>query len=216
MYNFPSPDPSYNRPSQQQEELINPAGYAPSSTIPQSSYIPKESWRLRRRRFEKLKRLRRILTGISDAVSTLFTSVMVGIVLYTIIKFTTTKDTMRDGRNPWPLHGTKLWPAIMLLVAAGLTLVASVALLVSYCCCRERVRLSWKFTVAKYAVHIAAWIVVAVLYRYEKSLNGNDNDLWGWSCSAKADEIQAAFNGVVNFHQLCELQVSVTGSGELH
>ena len=48
-------------------------------------------------------------------------------------------------------------------------------------------------------MQIVAWILVSVVYRYEKSLHGNDNDLWGWSCSTKAKAILETFNGVVDF-----------------
>ncbi len=68
--------------------------------------------------------------------------------------------------------------------------------------------MSWKVTVARYVIHIVGWIIVSVIYRYEKSLHGNENDLWGWTCSTKADDIQAAFHGVVSFDALCRVQVT--------
>lgn len=216
MYNLPSPDPSYNRPSQPQEELLNPSGHAPSTIVPQSSHEPKQFSRLLYRKFERFDQWLRMLTAVSGAVSTLLSVIMFGIMLYVNITFMTTKGTNRDvttqgttvSRNPWPLHGTKLWPAIMLLVASGVTLVISVVILCSYCCCRSRYERSWKLTIAKYVVHILAWAIVAVVYRYEKGLHGNNNDLWGWSCSTKAKDIQVAFNGVVDFSKLCTLQTN--------
>ena len=33
--------------------------------------------------------------------------------------------------------------------------------------------------VFRYAVQIVAWTLVSVIYRYEKSRRGDDNDLWG-------------------------------------
>ena len=46
------------------------------------------------------------------------------------------------------------------------------------------------------------------LYRYEKSLHGKDNDLWGWACSNEATAIQTEFAGVVDFKAICTAQVS--------
>ena len=60
----------------------------------------------------------------------------------------------------------------------------------------------------KYAVHILAWAIVSFLYRYEKSLHGVDNDLWGWACNQERTAIQQEFRGVVEFTPLCNAQVS--------
>lgn len=34
------------------------------------------------------------------------------------------------------------------------------------------------------------------------------SDLWGWTCSDKADSIQAEFAALVNFSRFCDIQVS--------
>ena len=52
--------------------------------------------------------------------------------------------------------------------------------------------------------HVVVWAVVMVLYRANKT----KKDLWGWSCSEKADAIQGLYDGVVPFNSLCQLQVS--------
>lgn len=59
----------------------------------------------------------------------------------------------------------------------------------------------------KYAIHIFAWLVIATLYRYEKSLHRVNNDLWGWSCVHEADTVQTDFPQL-NFKALCDIQVS--------
>jgi hypothetical protein len=43
-----------------------------------------------------------------------------------------------------------------------------------------------------------------VIYRVMKK----ERDLWGWSCSAKAKAIQPLYVGVLDFEELCTLQVS--------
>ena len=220
MYNLSSPDPSYNRPSASpqpshgtphtsQQEYLNPAGYAPSGSVPQNPKLAGQMTRQSRALLEKLKRWLRILQLAAQACSVLFTGIMFGIMIYVNAKFYTTKDIERDGRTAWPTDGTKEWPSIMLLAASGATLLMAVVVLFGYCCCWKKMRTSWKFTVLRYVVQISAWILVSFLYRYEKGLHGNNNDLWGWSCSTKANDIQAAFNGVVDFSILCKVQVCV-------
>ena len=209
MDNLPSPDPSYNRPFYSPQQPLNPQSHTPTTTVPPTPN-PEDGMfsRLARAKFEKLKRRIRMLQIAARGVSTLFSIVMFAIMIYANVKHYTTKGTIRNGRDPWPLHGTKVWPALMLLAASGFTLVVSLGILFSYCCCFKKAWASWKLTVAQYAVHIMGWLVVAILYRYEKSLHGDNDDLWGWSCSTKANDIQAAFNGVVNFKSLCRVQVS--------
>ena len=218
MYNLPSPDPSYNRPDgspnpshdspfPSQQEYLNPAGYAPSDSVPPTPKPAHPATRQTSAILERLKRWLRILQIVAQGFTILFTAIMFGIMIYVNAKFYTTKEVERIGRTAWPKGGTKQWPSIMLLAASGLTLLMSVVLLFGYCCCWKKTTTSWKFTVFRYVVQIAAWIMVSFIYRYEKGLHGNDNDLWGWSCSTKAKAIQEAFNGVVDFSTLCKAQV---------
>lgn len=218
MYNLPSPDPSYNRPYgspnpshdspvPSQQEYLNPAGYAPSDSVPPTPKPSGQMTRHARATLEKLKRWLRTMQIVAQGFTILFTAVMFGIMIYVNAKFYTTKETERIGRTAWPKNGTKEWPSILLLAASGLTLLMSVVWLFGYCCCWKKTTTSWKFTVFRYVVQIAAWIMVSFIYRYEKGLHGNDNDLWGWSCSTKAKNIQEAFNGVVDFSTLCKAQV---------
>lgn len=56
--------------------------------------------------------------------------------------------------------------------------------------------------------HIVVWVVSAGIYRYGKEpVNGKFRDLWGWSCSTAADEIQAVITDV-NFGRYCNIQMS--------
>jgi len=209
MQKLPSPDPDYDRPSQPPQQTLDPHGYAPSTSVPPTPEPEDGRFaRLARRKLEKLKTWVRILRFVAQGVTTLFSAVMFAIMIYVNNTYSTTKDTIREARTPWPSRGTKLWPTIMLSAASGLTLVLSLVTLFSYCCCWKRARASWKVTVARYIIHIVGWIIVSGIYRYEKSLHGNENDLWGWTCSTNADDIQAAFHGVVSFDALCRVQVT--------
>ena len=165
--------------------------------------------RLRQRKYQRWRRYLRILKILTKSISTIFSAVMFGIMVFMMVKYNGTKNTFRNGRNAWP-RDPKIWPTVMLLVGSGLTLLLSIITLVSYCINFSKARRSWKLTIVQYAIHIVAWIVISTLYRYEKSLHGNNNDLWGWSCSQETTAIQQEFRGVVNFTPLCNVQVSVS------
>ena len=157
-------------------------------------------------KLSKWSRILRVWKLASQGISTLLSTVMFISMVYTTIKYQTTENTVRGGRTPWPKNA-KLWPTFMFLATSGVTLILSIITMLSYCCCYKKATASWKLTVVKYVIHLGVWLIVSALYRYEKGTKGNNNDLWGWSCSDKADQIQSQFNGVVGFSGLCTLQV---------
>ena len=193
-------------PAQPMQDSPNPDSYVSAHEPLHPSEHSSSLGRLKHRRLEKLKRYGRIIKSLSEAVSSLFSFAMFALMVYVIIEFAMTKDKTRGGRSPWPKNA-KVWPTIMLLIASAFTLVTSVVILFAYCCCFKRAQSSWKITLAKHAVHIVAWIIISVVYRYERGLHGKNNDLWGWACAEKASPIQDQFNGVINFKSLCTGQV---------
>lgn len=197
------------RPTHHEYKIVPPQPFedSPNPQLSPSMKKPGQFNRLKQRKAEQWKRYARLLKLVSQFVTSLFSLAMFGIMVFVLVKYETTKNTIRDGRGPWPKH-VKLWPSIMLLAGAGFTLILSVFVLFAYCCCFKMTQQSWKFTVARYALHIISWAVISFLYRYEKSLHGNSNDLWGWACAKEATALQPAFNAVLDFDSLCGVQVS--------
>ncbi|KAK5089309.1 hypothetical protein LTR70_007106 [Exophiala xenobiotica] len=153
-------------------------------------------------RFTKLRRWVKVIVTISHVCSCSFSLVMEVAMCYMVYKFRGTKDDPAYGRSsPWAKH-TKLWPTIMLLAASGATVLLSFATLVAF------YRLSKKkntmFSILYNLIHIGAWVVVAVLYRVGKT----GEDLWGWSCSSKAEKIQSLYKDKLDFSALCETQTA--------
>lgn len=177
-----------------------------SPVAPEPLKIQTPNSRLRQRRYQKLKRYMRVGNRIAHVITILFSTVIFAIMVYTVITFESTKGDFRDGRTAWPTE-PKLWPMFMLLGCAGITLLLSIITLLSYCCAFNKAQRSWKLTVVKYVIHIGTWVVVSALYRYERSTHGVPDDIWGWSCSAKAAALQSQFSGVVKFSTLCSVQV---------
>lgn len=141
--------------------------------------------------------------AISRVISALLDTVMFAFMAFVISVFLATRHDEALGRPIWP-RDPKTWPTVMLLVASLATMAASILVALYYCCCFKRAADSWKVIVVSYGIHIALWIVVTFLYRWEKALD----DLWGWSCTDIATELQERGHINVDFSKLCVIQVS--------
>ena len=115
---------------------------------------------------------------------------------------TTSTSGGGGGERLWPTN-TKTWPAWLLLIASLVTLGISGATLIIYFKDKDRAGRSWKLTIAKYAIHIGVWVVVSAVYKVEQGAE----DIWGWSCSEKADAVGKLSGGEVDFGRLCRAQV---------
>ena len=210
MHSSLPPKPASNnwnaRPPYSIDPATKPLVHPSEAAVPQPLKIQTPNNRLRQRKYQTLKRYLRIGQQATNGITILFSTVIFAIMVYTVITFEKTKDEFRGGRTAWPKQ-PKTWPMFMLLVCAGITLLLSIITLFSYCCAFSKAQRSWKLTVVKYVIHIGTWVVVSVLYRYERSTHGIPDDIWGWSCSAKAATLQTQFNGVVTFSTLCSVQV---------
>ncbi|KAH8655821.1 hypothetical protein BX600DRAFT_515509 [Xylariales sp. PMI_506] len=150
---------------------------------------------------KRWKRRISLIRAASRAITALFDSIMFALMSFVIAVFLATRHDEALGRPIWP-RDPKTWPTIMLLVASLVTMTASILVALYYCCCFKRAKDSWKVILVTYSIHIGIWIVVTFLYRWEKALN----DLWGWSCTDIAAELQSKGNINVDFGKLCALQ----------
>ena len=114
-------------------------------------------------------------------------------------------------RGPW-FKETKLWPTLLLATTSSLSLLLNLVVVIAYLkSVRTANTTSTYFTYVSYiisAVHVGMWIPTAAAYRIGKT----GEDLWGWSCSEKAAQIQPAFKGIVDFERACNVQTSAWGS----
>ncbi|KAF7191475.1 hypothetical protein HII31_06977 [Pseudocercospora fuligena] len=68
---------------------------------------------------------------------------------------------------------------------------------------------TWTITLS----HLGIWIASVIIYRYGREpVNGKFRDLWGWTCSSTAKELQDALTSV-NFDKYCTIQSSGWYSG---
>lgn len=156
-------------------------------------------WRDRARKWsQRVSRIRKI----SRMTSAVINIVMFAFMSFVISVFISTRHDEALGRSIWP-RSPKTWPTYMLLVASLLTMITSILLLLYYCLFPKRAAESWKVIVLSYAIHIILWLLVTFLYRLEKAIS----DLWGWSCTDIAKDLQAKGDIAVDFSKLCSIQV---------
>lgn len=114
-------------------------------------------------------------------------------------------------RGPW-FKESKLWPTVLLAMTSIISLCLSFVIVVAYFRSVGTANSSAAyFTYVSYiitATHVGMWIPTAAAYRAGK----DGKDLWGWSCSEEAKQIQFAFHGVVNFERSCNVQSSAWAS----
>ena len=148
-----------------------------------------------------------IVKILAQVCTVLFSTVMFGIMVQVLVKYYSTRNLVVAGKDAWPKNA-KVWPTIMLFASALVTLLMAFVVLMFHCCAFNKARKNWKLQIARYAIHIIGWIIVSFIYRYEKSLHNVNNDLWGWSCTEEATQLQVDLGNRINFKQLCGVQVS--------
>lgn len=101
----------------------------------------------------------------------------------------------------------------MYFLIAGISVVLDACILVAYGCgigkANRVATLATTFNWVVMLGNLVVWCVAAGLYRAEKNKGGKSNDLWGWTCSPVAREIQKEFAGEVDFDRFCNVQVSL-------
>ncbi|MCJ1225297.1 hypothetical protein MMC12_001946 [Toensbergia leucococca] len=124
----------------------------------------------------------------------------------TLHKYLSTRDIIVSGRNAWA-KDTSTWPTIVLLSASSFTFLFSIVTLAAYLISVRAANTANNVCtlggLIELVAHMVAWISTAALYRFGK----NVHDLWGWSCSEKAQNIQGEFRDVVDFSRFCTIQV---------
>jgi hypothetical protein len=126
-------------------------------------------------------------------------------VLHTFIE---TQNIIRGNRNAWAFN-TQLWPTILLLTNSSISLTFDLAIVGAYfIAVKQANKISAKFgteiALLDMLSHLVVWLATAIAYR----IGRDGHDLWGWSCSGSAQNIQAMFPEV-DFGFFCDLQVGV-------
>jgi hypothetical protein len=124
--------------------------------------------------------------------------------------FNATKQLpQRNGRPAWA-EGTKVWPQVLLLCIAGVSLVMSIGVLIAYSRGghhrAEKVQAYYTvFAVAFFIFSIIMWAIGAAVFNQSKA-QGSNKDMWGWSCVD--NQRRHLFEDDVSYALVCRLQVS--------
>ncbi|MCJ1286011.1 hypothetical protein MMC26_005353 [Xylographa opegraphella] len=178
--------------------LFSPSGY---QQIAEPSHL--ERGRQKDYRLKRQIRIWKLVTRIFTFLLAIYPLYSQAITLH---KFLSTKDIAIDGRNAWAKE-TTIWPTILLLSTSSATMLVSLLILASYLLGVRHANKTEKTIgtagfVIEMGAHIAVWVATAAAYRLGKT----GNDLWGWSCSDAADQIQDQFQAVIDFNNFCNLQ----------
>jgi len=131
--------------------------------------------------------------------------VVLALIASTLLIFNATKNLpARNNLPPWA-PGTKLWPMILVLVIACISLTVSAVILFAYWKGghnrAEKLAIYWTVTaIGTFIIAIAMWAAVAGVLDNQKK-NGNSKDLWGWSCKDNAR--RTYFQDDIDFKLVC-------------
>ena len=212
-------DPAY-------EMHLKPTGYVETSSIHSglddnyykpvatSPYTDAEV-RLLESRDGKLKYRIRVLKIVSRILATILSAATVAPLAITLVKFFRTRNQYFsvDGqeRTAWAIGSIPIYTYVYFGVST-VSFLFNAAILISYLRgvreANKTAKVAGVWSTVILVAHVLMWIGSVAYYRYGKhSIDGNFKDLWGWTCSSAADEIQPQVPNI-NFAKYCEIQVS--------
>lgn len=192
------------------------------STKPHYDHIPTQPDSIATYEREDLQLKQRIrhLKLLSRLLGTLLSLATFIPLLLTLLIFTSTRSFHKTvngrSRTAWAA-GTILWPHIMYFSLACVSLVLNGAILVSYVkgirTANRAANVAGWYSGAVLVGHVIVWGVGSALYRVGREpVGGRERDLWGWTCSAGAAEIQGVFREQIDFGRYCRTQVCMVGA----
>ena len=162
----------------------------------------------------KLKYRIRVLRIVSRVLAVILSAATVAALAMTLVKYFETRNVYYsiDGeqRTAWA-DGTITIYTYIYFGVSTVSLLLETVVLIAYCRGIKRANkasaIASVWTGLIIAVHIVAWTATVIVYRYGREpVDGKFKDLWGWTCSTAADEIQPAISDI-NFQKYCTVQV---------
>jgi hypothetical protein len=117
----------------------------------------------------------------------------------------------RNNLPPWA-ENTKIWPQVVILSIACVSLVMSIVVMIAYLRGghnrAEKVAAYYTvFAVGFFVFSIVMWGIGAAVLNQSKA-NNNNKDMWGWSCVD--NKRRHLFEDDISYALVCRLQVSFT------
>lgn len=157
----------------------------------------------------------RVLRFVSRVIAVFLSLAVVVPIAMTLIKYLETRNVTHSGHDDdeqpiWPENTNTTYTYVYFGVSI-ISFLLNTLILISYCRGVRRANTAatigtvWSTVVI--VAHIAIWIAAVAIYRYGKrKVDDRWEDLWGWTCSKTADEIQP-FVREVRFEMYCNIQV---------
>lgn len=139
-----------------------------------------------------------------------------GAIALVLVKFFQTRNEYFtvDGeqRTAWA-DGTIAWYTYLYFGVSTVSFLLDSAVLIGYC--RSIKSANTAAIVAGFwsglllLTQIVVWAISVAVYRYGREpVNGKFKDLWGWTCSSAASDIQNEITNI-NFERYCTIQVRI-------
>ena len=162
-----------------------------------------------------LKHRIRVLRVVSRVLAVIIGAATVAPLAMTLVKFFETRNVYFtvDGerRTAWA-SGTITWYTYLYFGVSTVSLILDTIILIFYCrgirAANKAATVAGIWSGILLVVHAVIWAISVAIYRYGKEpVNGDFKDLWGWTCSTAADEIQSQITDI-DFSKYCTIQVS--------
>ena len=164
----------------------------------------------------KLKHRIRQLRVVSRVLAVILSAAVIVPLSWTLVKFLETRNEYFtvDGerRTAWASGTNTTFFYVYFGVAVVSFLLESI-ILIAYCRgvrqANRAAMISGIWSGIIIAGHIVIWGLAVAVYRYGKEPGGDGKftDLWGWTCSTAAEQIQPAITNI-KFSRACTIQVS--------
>ncbi|KAK5173119.1 uncharacterized protein LTR77_003241 [Saxophila tyrrhenica] len=218
-YIYNNPPPHYGPTT---DIHLKPIPYAQTSTLSlgsNTSYykpiVPSPSHSDLDLQDAKLKHRIRLLRIVSRALATVLSAATVAPLAITLVKFFQTKDTYMtvdgESRTAWA-SGTIAWYTYMYFGISLVSFLLNAGIMISYIRGVKQANATAKYagywSALILGAHVVVWAISVAVYRYGKEpVEGKFVDLWGWTCSEAANEIQEQVTDI-DFQQYCSIQTT--------
>ncbi len=160
----------------------------------------------------KIRRLRIIQRALNLMISV----TVLGFMVNTYVTFVNHR-TIQSGGQTIPIYPVNpvTWPTYMMIATAVVSLLLNTSIMIAYC---------WGVSAANrmnmwagylgylmHVINIGIWIATSTTFQMSQGAADAvppPNDIYGWTCSNRVDELAAEFKNLpVNFNLQCETQV---------
>lgn len=166
---------------------------------------------------QKIKTRVRLAKVLLRGVSFSCSLIVLALVASTFSIFNATRGlAQKNSFTPWAPN-TPVWPQILVLCIAAVSLLFSIGVLYGYCRGghkrAEKVAVYYTvFSVMVFIVTLVMWVVGAAVLQNSRNSSSN-KDIWGWACNPGTR--RDIYQDQVDYELICRMQVSICSIRDL-